>query len=223
LISILLIELYYFTITLPSSKILKMAQAQAQVKTQAQAEAEAIDELLSYQDLLKLLEESTKNLVDKFSLKKEKLYSKASNNINDGKLSRLTKQEAMSVSSGLGDPGIHRMIAKWAELASLNEQYKELQIKMDIWINIIIQRFSSLTLEENLEELEFKFFFFLQKPVPEQLLLISKITNANIIPYDYDSSITPLDIAIEVDGTGTTEEFENIVQKLMNPVPIANE
>jgi hypothetical protein len=200
-----------------------MAQAQAQVKTQAQAEAEAIDELLSYQDLLKLLEESTKNLVDKFSLKKEKLYSKASNNINDGKLSRLTKQEAMSVSSGLGDPGIHRMIAKWAELASLNEQYKELQIKMDIWINIIIQRFSSLTLEENLEELEFKFFFFLQKPVPEQLLLISKITNANIIPYDYDSSITPLDIAIEVDGTGTTEEFENIVQKLMNPVPIANE
>ena len=188
---------------------------------ESQTQTQALNEPLSYLDVKKLLEQAKKLAIVAFNNEKTKRYDIASDSIRHGNLERLTKDEAITISSALDDPGVLYMLAIWAELALLNDRYDTLKSEMDKWIVVIFQHFSDLTFRKNLEDFVSKFFFFLEKEVNDQLSLISKIINAKIIPYD--SLITPFDIAIEVKDTGSIEELEDIVQKLMNPVPITTE
>ena len=185
------------------------------------AESQALHEPLSYLPTKELFDKAKKFAIDAFNNKKKERYGKASKTIKRGNLERLTENDAITISSALDDPGVIDMLAIWTELALLNDRYDTLKSEMDKWIVVIFQHFCDLTFRKNLEDFVSKFFFFLEKEVNDQLSLISKIINAKIIPYD--SLITPLDIAIEVKDTGSIEEFEDIVQKLMNPVPITTE
>ena len=166
---------------------------------ESEALTQALNEPLSYLDVKNLLEQAKKLAIVAFNNEKTKRYDIASDSIRHGNLERLTKDEAITISSVLGDPGVIDMLAIWTELALLNDRYDTLKSEMDKWIALIFQHFSDLTFRKNLEDFVSKFFFLLQKKVKDQLSLISAITNAQIIPHN--SFITPLDIAIEVEDT----------------------